>query len=338
VLEKRPTHWRLLNILKINAGASLPGPELASQLGISRTAVWKQIQKLTSIGYAISAHPRNGYQLLDTPDLLIPEEVLPNLTTTAFGRTYEYHVSVDSTNDRLLLLAMQGALHGTVVVAEEQTRGKGRLGRQWLSGARQGIYMSVLLTTPQPANMAHQATLLAAISLVTVLKRDHQLSAHIKWPNDVLIRSRKVCGILTEVQSDQDLIRFLVLGIGINVNHRQEDFQGPLRYPATSLAIESGVKSKRSQLMAAFLNQFEVDYNVFLQNGFKAFLREFEQLSSVLGRTVTIHCGKIEHRGEVKGFTDEGALRLATKDGEEKVIWVGDVTQVEGNKENRTDL
>jgi len=335
--EKWPTHWRLLNILKMNAGASMKGPELAARLQISRTAVWKHMQKLISLGYTITTHPKIGYQLVETPDLLIPEEVLPNLTTAALGRTYHYFDSVDSTNDRLLQLAMQGASHGTVIAAEEQTRGKGRLGRQWLSGSRQGIYMSILLTTPQPANTAHQTTLLAAISLVKVLARDYQLRAQIKWPNDVLIGGRKVSGILTEVQSDQDLIRFLVLGIGINVNQELEDFAGPLRYPATSLALENGARVKRPQLLAAFLNQFEVDYETLLRDGFATFQALFEEKSSVMGKRVTIHCGTVEKTGTVTGFTVEGALRLKTVEGEEHVIWVGDVTQVEGTRAGQPD-
>lgn len=335
--EKWPTHWRLLNILKGSAGAAITGPELASRLAISRTAVWKHVQKLASLGYTISTHAKSGYRLVDTPDLLIPEEVLPNLTTTALGRTYHYFDSVDSTNDRLLQLAMQGASHGTVMVAEEQTRGKGRLGRQWLSGARQGISMSILLTTPQPADTAHQTTLLAAISLAKVLDRDYRLKAQIKWPNDVLIDGKKVSGILTEVQSDQDLIRFLVLGIGINVNQQREDFAGPLRYPATSLALESGARVKRPQLLAAILNQFEVDYETFLQDGFAVFQALFEEKSSVLSKRVTIHCGTVEKTGTVTGFTAEGALRLKTDAGEERIIWVGDVTQVEGVKASQPD-
>lgn len=308
----------------------MTGPELASQLKISRTAVWKHMQKLASIGYTITAHPKSGYRLVDTPNLLIPEEVAPNLTTVAFGRAYQYFDSVDSTNDRLLQLAMRGASHGTVIVAEEQTKGKGRLGRQWISGARQGIYMSILLTTPQPAHTAHQTTLLAAISLVKVLDRDYQLKAQIKWPNDVLIGGRKVSGLLTEVQSDQDLIRFLVLGIGINVNQRREDFAGPLRYPATSLTLESGARVKRPQLLAAFLNQFEDDYQTLLDDGFAAFLTLFEEKSSVMGKTVTIQCGPVKKTGTVSGFTVEGALRLKTDEENEHIIWVGDVTQVGG--------
>ncbi|MDY0039390.1 MAG: biotin--[acetyl-CoA-carboxylase] ligase [Desulforhabdus sp.] len=327
---KLPTHWEILNRLKAKPTTSVSGPQLASQLGISRTAVWKQIQKLNALGYSIKTHPKSGYELVDVPDLLIPEEVVPSLTTRSFGRVYYHFHQLGSTNDHAVTIAMQGAPHGSVVVAEEQTKGRGRLRREWISSARSGIYFSILLRTSLPISDAHQSTLLAAISLVRVLDDRYSLKASIKWPNDVLIANRKVAGILTEMQSDQDEIGFLVVGIGINVNHSQDGLQGPFRYGATSLAIELGNKIRRQELLANFMNQFEEDYDRLLRKGFGSFLSEFERRSSIVGKAVTIQCGKMEHSGKVAGFTPQGALRLVTEDNREEIIWVGDVTQVGG--------
>lgn len=328
--DKLPTHWHILRLLKATSAGYLSGPEIASQLGISRTGVWKHIRKLTAMGYTIATHSKNGYQLTDVPDLLIPEEVLPNLSTKALGRTYHHFHSLGSTNDQALALAMEGAPHGTVVVAEEQTKGRGRLRRPWVSDARNGIYVSILLRTAVPISDAHQSTLLAAISLVRTLRRLYDLKASVKWPNDVLVENRKISGILTEMQSDQELTRFLVVGVGINVNHKPEELQGPFRYPATSLAVETGHRLNRQKLLADFLNEFDGDYDRLLNHGFEPFLREFEEISSVLGKIVTIHCGKTEYTGRVGGFTPDGALRLSIDGKREEILWVGDVTQVEG--------
>lgn len=327
---KVPTHWEILKLLKSSRADHLSGPEIASRLGISRTGVWKHIKKLTAMGYTIDTHPKSGYRLVDPPDLLIPEEVVPDLTTKAFGRSYHHFHALGSTNDRALALAMEGAPHGTVVVAEQQTAGRGRLKRPWVSDPRNGIYMSILLRTSVPIRDAHQSTLLAAISLVKTLRTACGLKGSIKWPNDVLIENKKVAGILTEMQSDQDNTRFLVIGIGINVNHGREDLQGPFRYPATSLAIESGRRCYRQHVLAQFLNRFDADYEELLNHGFDRFLEEFEANSSVLGKVVTIHCGTAEYVGKVAGFTPQGALRLLIEGKGEEILWVGDVTQVEG--------
>jgi BirA family biotin operon repressor/biotin-[acetyl-CoA-carboxylase] ligase len=329
--EKLPTHWQILDLLKAKPMEPVSGPELASQLGISRTAVWKHMQKLSTLGYSIKTHPKSGYQLVDVPDLIIPEEVIPSLTTQSFGRAYYHFHQLGSTNDHALILAVQGAPHGSLVVAEEQTKGRGRLRRPWISNARHGVYMSILLRESLPISDAHQSTLLAAISLARVLDDRYHLKASVKWPNDVLIENRKIAGILTEMQSDQDVIRFLVVGIGINVNHEPEELQGPFRYPATSLAIEIGKEVRRQELLAIFLNQFEEDYERLLRDGFGSFLAEFEKISSIIGKAVTIQCGKTEYSGKVAGFTPQGALRLVTEVKGEEIIWVGDVTQVEGS-------
>jgi len=328
--DQVPTHWQILELLKHEEPDHISGPRIASKLNISRTAVWKHIQKLRSLDYDISSHPKAGYRLLASPDSLIPEEIASRLQTAFLGKTYFHYEQTGSTNDQALRLAAQGAPHGTVVVAEEQTRGRGRLGRPWISTARKGVMFSLLLREPLRTGQAPQMGLTAALSVVKVLRDGYNLPASIKWPNDVLIRSHKVAGILTEMQSDQDLIRFLVIGIGINVNHERSDLAGPLRYPATSLALELGGRQRRQDLLLALLHQLERDHDRIIAEDFKALLPEIEDASGLLRKSITVQCGREEFSGTVLGLTPDGALRLLTTAGKEEIIWAGDVTQVEG--------
>lgn len=320
----------LLRYLKQNEGVFVSGAELTERFAISRTGIWKHIQKLKSMGYDILSHPKEGYKLMEVPDSLAGEEIVPNIETAWMGRSYHYLEKTESTNDYALQLASRGAPHGTVIVAEEQTRGRGRLRREWLSTAKRGIYMSILLTNPLPVNIAPQTTYVAALALAKVLRAEYGLPASLKWPNDILIGGRKTAGILTEMQSDQDLSRFIVIGIGVNVNHSREEMAGPFRYPATSVSIEAGRPIKRQHLLLAFIRRFESDYDSFVEYGFKKILPELENMSAIFGKQITIICGDREVTGKARGFSPEGALLLDGNDGAQEIIWAGDVTRVEG--------
>lgn len=324
------TQSEILKLLKDSEGDFISGTALAEKLGISRTGIWKHIQKLKTMGYDITTRPKEGYKLIEVPDSLAEEEILPHLGTEWLGRAYHYLEITGSTNDHVLLLAAQGAPHGTVAIAEQQTKGRGRLRREWVSYPRRGIYMSILLRTPLPVRVAPQATSVAALALVKVLRNAYDLQASIKWPNDVLINNRKAAGILTEIQSDQDYARFMVIGIGINVNHSEEELSAPFRYPVTSVAIAAGKVVKRQHLLLAFLQQFERDYQEFLEKGFAILIPQLEKYSGILRQRVTIICGDRELRGEAQGFTPEGALVLLGNNGERETVWAGDVTRVEG--------
>lgn len=325
------TSRQVLRMLRKNPGAYVSGTMLADRLGLSRTGIWKHIRNLKSLGYGIVSHPREGYKLVEVPDTLIPEEVAHDLRTSWLAGNYHYLATVGSTNDVALQLALEGAPHGTVVSAEEQTRGRGRLRRDWLSSPRRGIYMTILLRTPLPVREASQSVYIAALALAKTLRSTFRLPSSIKWPNDVLVRHKKVAGILTEMQSDQEQTRFLVIGIGINVNHTQEELAGPFRYPATSVAIELGRPIRRQELMKSFLERFEMEYDRFLDEGFGAILPELEEFSDILGKNVSVLCGKEEIEGRALGFTPEGALVLLTREGRKQSIWAGDVTRVEGS-------
>jgi BirA family transcriptional regulator, biotin operon repressor / biotin---[acetyl-CoA-carboxylase] ligase len=324
------THEQVLHLLKEKGGDYVSGTSLASRLKLSRTSVWKHIQNLRSLGYEIVSHPKEGYSLTQIPDLLIPEEIVPHLATAWLAGVYHHYRRVGSTNDEALLLAAQGAEHGTVVVAEEQTKGRGRLQRSWLSPAGCGVYLSVILRSRLPVPEAPQAAMVAALALVKVVKESYRLPASIKWPNDVLIEGKKLAGFLADMQSDQDYTRFMVIGIGINANQKESDLAGPFRYPATSLAVELGAPVQRQELLLSLLHRFEKEYDSFLKSGFGALLPEFERASAILGRQLRIQSGKEEFSGMALGFTPEGALRLLRAHGKEEIIWVGDVLHVEG--------
>lgn len=330
VVKVERTHELVLQLLREGQGSSVSGAGLAARLNLSRTSVWKHIQKLKSLGYEIISHPKGGYTLKAFPDLLIPEEIVSRLETSWLGREYRHYGQIGSTNDEALVLAAQGAPHGTVVVAEEQTEGRGRLQRSWVSPAGRGVYFSVILSIPLPVQEAPQSTMVAALGLVKILSKGYGLRASIKWPNDVLVQGKKIAGILADMQSDQDHTRFVVVGIGINVNHNETDLAGPFRYPATSLALELGFPLQRTKLFVDLLHCLEREYDHFFKNGFGAMLSEFERASAILGKNLQIQSGKEAISGKALGFTPEGALRLVKVDGKEEIIWVGDVLRVEG--------
>ncbi|MHC1744408.1 MAG: biotin--[acetyl-CoA-carboxylase] ligase [Syntrophobacteraceae bacterium] len=322
----------ILERLKANPDGYVSGPSLAEELSITRTAIWKHVQALTVRGYTIDRQPRLGYRLIAVPDLLLPEEILPLLHTTWLGRSYVHHMKTGSTNQDALNLAAQGAPHGTTVVAEHQTAGRGRLRRIWNSPENSGIYVSLLFTAPLPAHRAPQAPLVIALALARILRSRFALNASIKWPNDVLISGRKVSGILAEMQLDQDEVRHLVVGVGINVNQTEGQFVGDFRYPPTSLAIELNRHVSRKEVLVAFLEESEDVFDGLAEDGFANYLKEFENLSALLGKEVAVQTGDQSVVGVVRGFTTEGALRLLPKEGKpEEIIWAGDVSRLSGD-------
>ena len=309
----KSTQLEILRILKENEASFVSGEGLAERLGISRPGVWKHINRLKEMGYEIQSQSRMGYRLVAVPDSLAHKEIVPNLKTRWLAHSYHYLKTVGSTNDHALLLAAEGAPHGTLVVAEEQTSGRGRLRREWISYPNLGIYLSILLRNPLPVRIAPQSSYIGSLALVKMLREEFGITASIKWPNDVLINGRKAAGILTETQSDQDFSRFIVMGIGINVNHSREEMAGPFRYPATSIAIEAGFAIKRQRVLLSFLDQFERDYDLFLKKGISVLIPEFEAHSGVLGKIVTVICGNREITGQSAGIHSRGSAPAPQK-------------------------
>ena len=326
----KSTHLEILRMLRDSEGSFVSGVTLAEKVGISRPGVWKHINRLKQMGYEIQSRSRRGYMLVDVPDSLAHGEIVPNLNTRWLAHTYHYLNTLGSTNDYALILAAEGAPHGTVVIAEEQTKGRGRLKREWMSCANRGIYLSILLRDLLPIRIAPQTSYIGSLALVKTLREEFGIAASIKWPNDVLINGRKVAGILTETQSDQDFTRFTVVGIGINVNHSRQEMAGPFRYPATSIAIETGFAVKRQKVLLEFIGRFEREYERFLEKGLSALLPEIEQYSEMMGKTITVVYGNREMVGKACGISAEGALLLLRDDGTQEPVWAGDIVRIEG--------
>ncbi|SMC23587.1 BirA family transcriptional regulator, biotin operon repressor / biotin-[acetyl-CoA-carboxylase] ligase [Desulfacinum hydrothermale DSM 13146] len=333
-----PTHRPILRALSEAHGEPITGEALGRKLGISRTAVWKQVQKLRSMGYPIESLGKKGYRLAGPVDLLSRQELAPRLTTRWLGHHLEHHQSVGSTNERAMELARAGAPNGTVVGAEAQTQGRGRLQRSWSSPMGKGIYVSLVLRPELPPRRGPEMTLLAALALAESIRDAWNLDARIKWPNDLLLSDRKAAGILTEMQSESERIQFLVVGTGINVFQTREDLGGDLLYPATSLALEldaamSGAYARpphltRAKVLAGYLNRLETLYEGWVQEGLAPYLKRLKERSAVLGRYVRVQTGETTVVGRVTDIAPDGALVLEENRGGQRALYVGDILRV----------
>ena len=323
----------ILCALREPAGGSVSGADLSRKLGISRAAVWARIEALRELGYDIEASPHLGYRLVSAPDLLHADDLLSRLgTTRVIGRDIRVFERTTSTNDIIARLAHDGIREGAVVFAESQSRGRGRLGRLWISPARQGLWFSILLRPDLPPQSATQLTVAAATALARAIAQQTGLAPEIKWPNDILIRGKKVAGILTELTAELDHIKDVVLGIGVNVNLEAGELPPDLRKVATSLKIESGQAMDRAELAVAILRELDGDYERIRQGQFELVAAEWQQRCSTLGREVSIRIGERVIRGRAESLDAEGALLLRTQHGRLERIIGGDVTmEKDGN-------
>ena len=313
-------------MLQVLRGAADPisGEYLAAQLGLSRAAVWKRVHRLTAQGYVIEGSPRRGYRLLGVPDKLLPEEVLQGLKTRVFTGPVYYFETLNSTNDLAKELAAQGAPEGAVVVAEAQTGGRGRLGREWDSPPGAGLYVSLVLRPMLPPMELPQITLTTAVAVVRAVRRVAGLAPGIKWPNDLLIKGKKLGGILTEMETESDRIRHVVVGLGLNVNN--PGFPSELAATATSLTLEAGRTFSRVHLLQAWLEEFEELYGRFLQQRFPEILEEWKSYAVTLGKMVTVRQGPREISGQATDVAPDGALLLRTNNGEMVRVTSGEIT------------
>lgn len=303
----------VLRTLK-EAAAPVSGQALAAALGLTRAAVWKRINRLKAKGYEISGSPRRGYQLLACPDLLLPAEITQDLKARYLRGPIHHFPTVSSTNDLAKDLGRRDAPEGTLVVAEAQSAGRGRLGRGWDSPPGVGLYVSLLLRPPLPPSDLPQITLTAAVSVARVLRRVAGLAPGIKWPNDLLVQGKKVGGILTEMETELDRIRHLVVGLGLNVNN--PGFPPPLTDTATSLALAAGRPFRRLELLKAWLEEFEELYDRFLARGFPGILEEWKNYTVTLGKEVRVRQGLGEVQGKALEVAPDGALLVQTRTGE----------------------
>jgi BirA family biotin operon repressor/biotin-[acetyl-CoA-carboxylase] ligase len=303
------------------------GADLSAKLGISRAAIWARIEELRKLGYDIEASPHLGYRLRNDPDLLVADDLVARLgKTSVIGRDIRVFEQTTSTNDVIEKLARDGVKEGAVVFAESQTKGRGRLGRQWSSPTRKGLWLSILLRPDLRPQETTQLTVATATALWRAIHKATGLRPEIKWPNDILIRGKKLVGILTELSAEVDRVRHVTLGIGVNVNQTASDFPPDLRKLATSLRLEASRTVPRAELAATILHELDHDYARVCGGFFADVADEWEEHCSTLSQSVAIRVGNRTIRGCAESLDDDGALLLRTEHGHIERIIGGDVT------------
>ncbi len=319
------TRTAILNELRA-CGTWITGAAMGEALGVSRAAVSAHVRALRRAGYDIEAVRSRGYRFRAASEQLIAAEVHRLSKCQTMGQsTFVHHMSIHSTNASARELAEQGCPEGTLVVAEEQTEGKGRKGRDWASPPGTGIYATLALRPRLPLEDTPLLTLLSAVAAAEAIRAITTLRASIKWPNDILINGRKVAGILTEVSSDVDQVEFALIGMGLNVNTPAEDLPDRPIFPATSLAIEAGAPQPRAALLAKWLDLFEAEYTLLLQGKRHRLLERWKELANITGKHATIKRVHDSVSGTIEDIDADGALLLRTPDGTCVRILSGDV-------------
>lgn len=313
----------ILKLLK-QSDDYISGEEISKILGVSRTAIWKYINTLKHEGYLIESSSKRGYRLVESPDVLTSAEVLPVLNTTYIGREIMYFDSIDSTNTVARTQASQGCREGLAVIAEEQTAGRGRLGRKWSSPKSTSIAFSMVLRPRIKPTEAPGITLAMGTAVCRAIRRVTSLNAGIKWPNDIIVNNKKVCGILTEMNAEMDAVNYIIAGVGINVNVKE--FYEDIKDIATSLCIEKGSIVSRRNILSAVFYEFEEIYNRFKKDGIKSIIDEFKSYSVTLGKTVRVISISESFEGEAVDIVDDGLLFVRLENGEGRKVISGDVS------------
>lgn len=315
---------KILTVLKASDGF-VSGQDLCDTLGVSRTAVWKVMKQLEEEGYVIEAVRNKGYRLVEAADVMTEAEIGSQMHSRWMGKRLIYLPETDSTNIQARRYAEEGCPDGTLVVADCQRAGKGRRGRSWSSPPGSSIYMSFLLRPDIPPYCASMITLIAGMAVAQAVKTESGLEAQIKWPNDVVVNGRKICGILTEMSTELERIHYIVTGIGINVN--QKEFPQEIQATATSLRLETGERISRSALIARSMEQFEQYYEQFLKTRDLSLLKaDYEHMLANLGREVLVLDPAGEYRGICRGIDKGGRLLVELPDGGRRAVMSGEVS------------
>lgn len=316
----------LLRLLADNATIVISGARIAREIGVSRSTVWRWVERLRELGVKVKGQAATGYFLEKVPDVLSPDVLKRQLKGTLFGKHVYHFFKTDSTNRVSFELGHAGEPEGAVVLAEEQSAGRGRAGRTWHSERGAGIYVTLLLRPKLAPVQAPLLTMMAGISAHTAVEAVTGLAVDLKWPNDLMIRGKKAGGILTEMHAEPGLVRFVVVGIGLNVN--QERFAGDLAGLATSLRQETGKSQSRMELLVRLLREFESDYNRFLREGIVSVIQRFEVVSSYAhGKKVRVTNGAESYVGTTAGLGPEGLLQVEREDGRLVTVIAGDVAE-----------
>lgn len=314
----------ILRLLR-SADGYISGQELCNRFGVSRTAVWKAINQLKEAGYEIEAQQNKGYRLMAAPDLMTEAEIKSLMHTDWVAKEVLYFDTIDSTNTKAQELAEKGYPSGTLVVADKQESGKGRRGRSWVSPSGTGIFMTLMIKPDINPNNASMLTLVAALAVAKAITSVTGEEALIKWPNDIVVNSKKVCGILTEMNAQFDYINHIVVGIGINVHN--ESFPDEISQMASSLMIEAGGKRfHRAQIIAETMSYFEQYYDTFLKTqDLSALVREYDELLVNMNKAVRVLDPKEPFDGKAMGITPKGELIVDTWESR-KLVSSGEVS------------
>jgi len=329
--ERGSADESVLRTLRQQKGDHQTLGNLSEQLALSPRTVIGSIRELQRQGYRIEEHPGLGYRLIAAPNRLSSLEIGSRLQTSLMGYQIHTYSSVRSTNRVALEMSRNGAPEGTLVLAEEQLAGRGRLGRTWHSPPGLGLWMSLILRPRVPADRVFQVAICGALAVAEAISARYPLNVRVKWPNDVLIGVAKLAGVLVESQWNGPDPRGVVVGIGLNVNQQAEDFPVSLRHRATSLRRELGRSVDRAELLADLLCRFEEIYLPFQNRGLEPFLDRWRQLSAVLGRAVRIRVGQQAFRGLAVDIDPQGALLLAEENGGQRRFLAGDVSLLEAD-------
>jgi BirA family transcriptional regulator, biotin operon repressor / biotin---[acetyl-CoA-carboxylase] ligase len=321
------TDAKILKALREARPSAISGSDLSEQLGISRAAIWARIQELRALGYDIEASPHRGYGLLSTPDLLHADDLISRLNTSqVVGREIQVFEQTTSTNEVIEKLARGGTAEGAVVFAESQTKGRGRLGRRWESASHCGLWFSVLLRPHLRVPACTQLTITGATALSRAIRNQTGLMLEIKWPNDVMYEGKKLAGILTELSGELDYVRYVILGMGVNVNQDASDFSKDLAKTATSLRLATGQKMSRPELAVSILEALDADYQRLNRGQFGSLADEWSQQCATIGRQICLRIGGRTLEGRAEALDEDGALLLRTEHGRLERIIGGDVT------------
>ncbi len=318
----------LLTLLSDNAMIVISGAKIAREIGVTRSTVWRWVQRLRALGVRVTGRPRSGYQMATVPDVLAPTLLRRRLHGSPFGKRVFHFFKIDSTNSVAMTLGAAGEPHGTLVIAEEQTAGRGRAGHSWYSEKTNGIYMTVLLRPPISPQQAPLITLLAGLAARDAVQEQTGASPDLRWPNDLLLGGKKFCGILTEMNAEQDRIHFVAVGLGLNVNHLK--IPAGLAAIATSLRLETGRAHSRLEIVARLLQRLEYYYNQFLHEGAEPIVSRFTQVSSYAqGKRVKISTLTEEYTGTTAGLEPAGLLRVRRDDGSTLPVIAGTLTEAD---------
>lgn len=320
------TRKKLLLELKKTFGENISGEILSSKLNISRTAVSKHISILKKSGYDIQSSPKKGYRLTALSNLLLPDEITDNIKTSVFGRKdIFYFDTIDSTNNKAKELAAGGAPEGSIVIAEQQSAGRGRKGRSWLSSSGEGLCISLILRPIIPPTEVSKLTLMTAVAISEALLNFTDIELKIKWPNDILVNGKKLAGILTEMSMEVDAIDYVIVGLGLNINSKKSSFSDEVKEIATSIQIETGNVFSRAMIVKLFLSWFEKLYFEVQEKGFHTIIKRWKELSNIIGKKVSVNEAGQTLIGTVKDIAEDGTLILIDVNKQIQKIISGDV-------------